>query len=367
MAIATKLPSILLIDDDAKLLEALRIALAQVIKADETEIRTWVPTAGDGSAEATFQVKIDDSTILVVTDYDLTAGGERGLFGPSIVDWCQSKMIPVGDYSRKPGNLPTEPNLFELRVPTDTSQAAPFIVSTYQGFKRIRDEITTKPELQTERSPALVLAHLLGRPAVQGEFALYISWLSSSNSGLVERLRATAGSNVAPTSADKTSVLVYVIGHILVNAILKYPGPILSDEALCAYLAVAQSQIDTIVPLFEGARYDGPFASIRRYYWRETVNTILDELASSISEQEFETVGELNRESVEHKLQKSLERHTCSRCSGKNGGFYCPFTQRPVCTRSDCSVAASSWIPQGAQLCRIERDFYDEWAPLLGL
>jgi hypothetical protein len=362
-----KLPSILLIDDEAKLLEALHEALAHVIKAEDTEIRTWRPAARDGGAEVVFQSKIDDTTVLVVTDYDLTTGGERGLFGHSIVGWCQSRMIPVGDYSRKPGTLPTEPNLFELRVPTDTTQAVQFIVSTYKGFKRIHDEITENTELQTERSPALVLARLLGKPNVQGDFALYISWLSSSNSGLIERLRATAGSNVSPSTADKTVLLVYVIGHILLNAILKYPGPILSDDALCAYLAIAQNQIDVIAPVFDAARYEGPFSGVRRYFWLETVNSILDDLTSSVAEQEFDTAGELNRSAIELKLQKALERHTCSRCSGKNGGFYCPFTQRPVCTQSDCSVAASSWIPQGAQLCRIERDFYDEWAPLLGL
>jgi hypothetical protein len=162
-------------------------------------------------------------------------------------------------------------------------------------------------------------------------------------------------------------LLAYVIGHILLNAILKYPGPILSEEALCAYLAVAQDQIDVVAKIFGPARYSGPFSEMRRYYWHESVNQILDDLTTALDDQEFETFGELNREAVERNLGRKLNRHGCSRCIGQNGGFYCPFTRRPVCTRSDCSVGASSWIPQGAQLCRIEREFYDEWAPLLGL
>jgi hypothetical protein len=364
----TKLPSILLIDDDEHLLEVLRTALGKVIRAEETDIRTWMPASTDGTpAEEIFNTKIDDSTILVVTDYDLTTKGERGLFGLSIVGWCQSKLIPVGDFSRKPSSLPTEPNLFELRVPPDVAHAVPFIVSTFEGFKRIRDEIVANSEFQTERSPALVLARLLGRPAAQGEFALYISWLSSSNSALFGRLQATASPDITPSTSEKASLLGYVVGHILTNAILKYPGPILSDEALAAYVAIALSEIDAVTPFFESARYQGPFSGIRRYFWRDVVNSVLDDLAGEIPDQEFETVGELNRTSVEHRLGRTLGRHSCSRCQGKEGGFYCPFTRRAVCTRSDCSVAASSWIPQGAQVCRIEREFYDEWGPLLGL
>lgn len=365
---ARPVPSILLIDDDEKLLGTLHAELADALGANGPDIREWLPAAEARPAEEVFKSKIDGGTVLVVTDIDLTGGGERGLFGPTVVDWCQTETIPVGDYSRKHGRLPSEPNLFEIRVPSDAREAAPFIASTYHGFKRINDEIAARPEFVTQRSPAIVLANLLGRPNIQGEFALYISWLSSSNSGLIEKLRSAAPpATTPPSAADKTSLLVYVLGHVLLNAILKYPGPILSDEALCAYVAIKPDQIDPVAPLFEAGRYNGPFSEMKRYFWRENIDSILDDLTSSVAEQEFDTAGELNRSAIEQKLQKTLERHTCSRCAGKNGGFYCPFTRRPVCTRPDCSVAASSWIPQGAQLCRIERDFYDEWAPLLGL
>ena len=360
-------PSILIIDDDESLLGTLHAELADVLGTNAPDIREWSPKAEDGPAEGMFQSKIDDGTVLVVTDYDLTSRGERGLFGPSIVDWCQTRTIPVGDYSRQHTGLPKEPNLFELRVPMNAGKAAPFIASTYRGFKRIHDEITEKPELTAERSLAVILAELLGRPGLQGEFALYISWLSSSNSGLIETLRAAAPPASAPSNAQKASLLAYVLGHVLLNAILKYPGPLLSDEALCAYLAIGTDQIDPVAPLFEVALYDGPFSEMGRFFWREAIDPVLDELGSDLAGQEFETFGELNRTVVEKRLGTTLERFNCARCEGKNGGFYCPFTRRPVCARDDCSIGASSWIPQGAQLCRIEHDFYEEWAPLLGL
>src|SRR4029078_11381767 len=100
-------PSILLIDDDEAQLAGLQAELADAIGAGAPDIRIWAPSGQDRSAQEVFSAKIDEGTILVVTDYDLTSRGERGLFGPSIVEWCQAKTIPVGDYSRKRDGLPS--------------------------------------------------------------------------------------------------------------------------------------------------------------------------------------------------------------------------------------------------------------------
>jgi len=128
--------SILLIDDDPKLLDELAKQLAALIK-DEAEIRLWVPTKDEADPQSTFAQKIDAGTLLVVTDYDLTAQGRTGLFGASIVGWCQARAIPVGDFSRgNSGALPKEPNLFELRVPTDAAQAAVFIAGVFRALRR---------------------------------------------------------------------------------------------------------------------------------------------------------------------------------------------------------------------------------------
>ena len=170
-----------------------------------------------------------------------------------------------------------------------------------------------------------------------------------------------------PDDTDKERLLTYVLGHVLLNAILKYPGPILSENALCAYVATVVTELQDLDSVFKTARYDGPFAGGRQFYWREDVDAILDDLGSSVVIDTFESFADYNRHIVEHALHRSLTLHDCGRCGGRKGGFWCPFTQRPVCERRDCSVPASSLIPQGAQLCRVERDFYDEWAPLLGL
>lgn len=361
------MPNLLLIDDNAVNLEALRQRLAVLMPSDEVEIRTWVPTEDDGPPAEAFEARIDEQTALVITDYDLTTS-VKGLFGLSIVGWCQKRSIPVGDFSR--GNvaaLPKEPNLFELRVPTDDEHGAAFVATMFRGFRSLRSGIEAVPALLTERrSLAAVLASLLGRPRLETQFAAYMSRLGASNSALLQQLRRFAVEE-EPNDADKIKLLTYVLGHVLCNAILKYPGPILSQHSLCAYMATTVAEAGEIEPLFAGALYTGPFSAGHSYCWREDVDRILDEFAGDLGDVEIESFADLNRKVVEAALNRPLVTHNCDRCGGLKGGFWCPFTARPVCERADCSVPSSSWIPAGAQLCRVERDFYDEWAPLLGL
>lgn len=361
------IPSLLLVDDNPTNLESLREKLAAVLSADEAEIITWVPTEEDGPPAEAFHSRVNPSTALVITDYDLTTS-VKGLFGLSIVGWCQNLSIPVGDFSR--GNvaaLPKEPNLFELRVPSDDDEGAVFIATTFRGFNKLRNGLEANLELLTQRgSLASVLSVLLERPGLETQFAAYMSRLGAANSALLQQLRSFAGEE-QPDNSDKIRLLAYVLGHVLCNAILKYPGPILSCKALCAYVATTLDEAEAVKPLFEAARYSGPFSEGHNLYWREDVDQILDELGEGLGDIEVDSFADLNRRAVENALGRPLGNHGCERCNGTKGGFWCPFTFRPVCERSDCSVPSSSWIPMGAQLSRVEKDFYDEWAPLLGL
>lgn len=359
--------SLLLIDDNRANLQALLERLKILLDPSEVELRTWTPNDADGPPAEAFEARVDEDTALVITDYDLTTT-VRGLFGFSIVGWCQKRSIPVGDFSR--GNvtaLPQEPNLFELRVPSDDENDAKFIATVFRGFQSLRAGIEGTPALLTERrSLASVLASLLKRPRLESQFAAYMSRLGAANSALLQQLRDFA-EDKEPNNADKIRLLTYVLGHVLTNAIIKYPGPILSSKALCAYVATQSQESSFIEPIFESARYRGPFSEGQNLFWREEVDEVLDGLSDSDGGEQFDTFADFNRRVVENVLKRPLAIHDCSRCSGIKGGFWCPFTFRPVCERSDCSVPSSSWIPAGAQLSRVERDFYDEWAPLLGL
>jgi hypothetical protein len=360
--------SVLLIDDDEDLLAKLGDELRPYAEEDRVEVRSWRPSDGENPISQ-FHDMVDDRTLLVVTDYDLTGAGLTGLFGASIVSWCQARFIPAGDFSR--GNrvsLPSEPNLFELRVPTDMKAAVRYARSMYRGFRDLRAALADQDAmLSTARSPAEVLAAVVRRPALESQFTLYMSLLGAANASLLDSLREVLSPSHDIDNLEKARLLAYVVGHVLANAVLRYPGPILSERALCAYVATVDGQAQELRAMFAEARYDGPFSDDVYYYWRSGVDDIIARFSEPIGDTEFEGSGQFSRAVVEAVLGHPLENHECTRCGGVNGGYLCSFTNRTVCDRSDCSVAANSWIPLGADLCRVERDFYDEWSPILGL
>lgn len=356
--------AILLIDDKEGQVNELRDAVTRELNGDG-EVRTWVPTGEQADARTTFGEKIGTDTGLVVTDYDLTSRGQTGLFGSTIVAWCQQRALPVADYSRaNPNQLPKYPDLFELRVPPN-GEPAKFIAAVHRGFRRIKDVISGNEEFSKARSAAAVLSVILGEPEVEGDFALYALRIGAASGALMTTVTSTAPDNIEPSANDIRSVLAFIVGHLLLNAVLRFPGPILSLNALAGYLGTDSVTDEELQALFERARYDGPFCELDQYYWLAGVDRVLDEIVPT--DVTTDTVGELHRIGLEKRLGHELARHGCKRCNGQNGGYFCPLTRRTVCLRPDCSVGSNSWIPQGARLCRIERDFFEEWAPVLGL
>ena len=358
--------SILLIDDDRQLLNGLRADLVRLLP--EVRIDCWQPAADhDDDVFRIMEERVTDRTLLVATDQDLTGRGMKGLFGSTIVRWCQQRTVPVGDFSRaKRTRLPAEPNLYELRVPSQKREGARFIARAFRGFLETRQRLLEAPiSLGPLQSLASVLAGILERPELDADLALYMTRLGTANSAIVERLKKLGGKG--DHHAEKVRILAYVLGHVLLNAILRFPGPVLSELALCAYVGTSTAEGATLRKLFRGATYQGPFRDGHRFFWRSDVDALLAEFASGSQLEEFDSVGNYNRAMVERELGRPLARHDCVRCDGRRGGFLCPFTDRTVCHEADCSVNASSWVPQGAYLCRVEWDFFEEWAPILGL
>ena len=121
--------------------------------------------------------------------------------------------------------------------------------------------------------------------------------------------------------------------------------------------------------LFEEAKYKGPFDKGERLFWRDDVDVAIEKLAEEleVEDSDYGSFGDYHRAVIDKALGGTMAEHGCDRCAGVKGGFWCPFTKRAVCERGDCSSTASSWIPSGAFACRVERDFFDEWSPILGL
>ena len=353
---------IVLIDDEERLLEGLHAAVAT--RLPDVSITTWRPGSEDDAEDAFQRYVNEGETVLVATDQDLT-GGLRGLFGATIVNWCQQLLIPVGDFSRRTQQpFPQETDLFELRIPASNEAGAAYIEATYYGFTELAAAISALDLDPGTTSLAKYLAHAVQRPHLESDFALYR--LGNGGTAVARRI---FGSQPVPSTGDQspTAAVSYTLGHYLANVITRFAGPLLGIDALCAYVGAGTAAGPELAKMFETARYEGPFSRLDQLFWRESVDAVLEDLPG------WETgtaddIGSYHRAAIERELGRPLAPHGCRRdgCDGARGGFHCPFTNRAVCVRSDCSVAGSGWIPSGATSSRVEREHHDEWAPLLG-
>lgn len=363
--------AILVIDDDAEHCMMLADGVHDVLVRrgqGAVEVLQWSPGQGEDPL-ARFEGFLEQYDVgLVITDYDLTSQGTLGLFGATVVDWCQLKGLPVGDFSRKNlGALAKEPNLFELRIRVEEPDAPEQVAELYIGFEEVRKAFANGADLGAYRNPAAALATIMGRRGLTPQFSQYGNKYASANSSLVDSLLAKRGEEEREKLRQR--FFVYIAGHILVNSVLRFPGPLVNKRSLAAYLAINPRDVVKVKDLFEGAVYRGPFSGLEHFWWVEDIDEILDARRDKLdSSHSYFSGGAERRRLAEISIGENLELDpACQRCGGTDGGLFCPYTGRTVCERSDCSVSSSTWIPQGARLCRLEFDFYEEWAPILGM
>lgn len=368
-------PAILLVDDKKRNLDRLQERVRQELgELPGAQVAAWDPRGLSGDPEDAFAERIGDDTVLVVTDLDLTPA-VPGLLGHSIVAWCRKRFIPVGDFSSKIGALPKESDLFELRVPRGESAAVAFIARMYRGFRDLRAGMENDRTLLGEtESPGQLLATLLGRRELESQFSPYMTRPGMFNASLLDTLAELDVDGTDRRAAEKTRLLTYIVGHVFVNAVLRYPGPLLAKGPCCAYLAMSEEDAEEVLGLFGDAGFDGAFADGERLFWRDRVDAAVERLSAEheVADANYESFGDFRRAVVSRALEsagRTARAHACPRdgCNGIKGGFWCPFTGRPVCERQDCSSTASSWVPSGAYACRVERDYFDERAPILNL
>jgi hypothetical protein len=353
------LDDVLVIDDEPERLSQICSALEEEL-GGSVGIVPWRP-AKDEDPLAAFSAQIASGVGLVVTDDDLTRS-QLGLLGSAITSWAQDRFLPVCNFSRQPQRkLPHERDFFELRVPDigDDAERAKFIARMYHGFNALRRHVEDTPDATP--TPSL-LADAIGHPQMRDELAPFITSVGSANSWLRQ---AVVGDVAAVEGMGRVNFLAFLLGHVMVNAVLEYPGPILGREPLAAYCALDKSIAGELAGLFQAAAYDGPFSAPGMYFVRREVDRRIDELAASAPAADADESDQYSRQIVEKAIGHGAP-HDCPRCDGLRGGLWCPFTQRAVCNREDCSVASNGWLPRGSTLCRVERDHFDKWSPLLG-
>lgn len=352
-------PRLLLIDDNVAVVDALETAVRKAMGSMEFELEKWIPSREDGSVRAKLTELFDTRPTLVVTDHDLEENGNYGLMSGTVISRCQVEAIPVGVYSRELNAELAEPELFDFRFPHEAEEAGSAIATILTGFHHLASLLKQRNHRVSSESWSQTIAQILDRPHAASSFSLYSVRSGAAQHGLIEHLQTQFG------EADALEMLeTYVIGHLLANGILRYPGPLMSDLDLCSYLAVADDRADAVRGLFAACQYDGPFSFGRHFYWHAAVEEQLDGMLG-------DNDGDLDDPECRRQLVSGAigdpGRHVCQRCEGVRGGYRCPYTNRTVCDRADCSVPTSSWIPPGAYLSRAEKDYFDAWSPLLGI
>ena len=353
--------NILLIDGNSKSLGQINHALDEILKPQGISVYTWNPVLNSGNPTQTMKNYMKENPVLVITDSNHSSDSLIGYLGPTIVQWCKSQLVPVGEFSHyeKFGYM-IKPNLFDIAVPSDQKIAPGHIASIVEGFISIRNFIQTNDELFKEKIglPKLI-SKLLGREHLHLEFYPYIESIASASKNIVLFMNGTKKFNVKKLQ----TITTYVIGHLLLNSIFKFPGPIISKQALCSYLSIKDINDNDLKMVFNNALYEGPFESIGPFFWREDIDQIINKNIEDLSG-DFGGYGALNR-AVLQRLGINAQPFECKQCSGKYGGFFCPYTKKTVCELESCSITSSAWIPSGFNLCRIDRKFFNTWAPLL--
>ena len=199
-----------------------------------------------------FKVILKNNPILVVTDYDFSGSGLNGFYGLTIARWCKSKLIPIGEYSDKDkfGNI-VQPNLFDISVPSGHTVAPVHIASIVNGFISFRNFIESNKEIvENKFSLSKIISLILGREHLQLHFNQYIESIDKV-SIIYERIKKVSTQKLR-------TITTYIIGYLLLNSILKYPGPIISEQVLCSYLSIATSNSGDLKRVFKKAIYQGP-------------------------------------------------------------------------------------------------------------
>ncbi|MDR6795918.1 hypothetical protein [Acinetobacter calcoaceticus] len=371
--------NILLIDDKSEIPAALKQALIKLDPNLEGVIKVWSPHNEQDLKDIYDQNKGDPNLVsaadedvwrrvlelqkvhMVVIDHDLSSLNVR-ISESAITNACKQLAIPVCTYHRKPTqndsqNLKDRVNQarsFSIEIDIDSDshyeKCAKEIINVFEGFKFISDKFSELDSDFIEGGPAKIISFILEKPELESLFARYTS--SSTLAADIIQYEEDIPEDKITDFLKKR--IPFILGCWLYNYVLPFPGIILNQTAAASYINLNSDQFSENTHEFKDARYYGPFSSNSSYWWRYDLDQIL-----------FEANAE---DAVEYLLQKGLNEILPCKCSvnsNSNAGYYCIVKKQPISYEE--SVGHLSWIPEGADLCRINKKIYRRLAPMMGL
>jgi len=293
--------------------------------------------------------------ILTVLDWDLTQG-TGAVSRDNVITYCENNHLPiclyhatntgesdiekVEDYDEN--KIKLEPDLTWEEIGAQSAYIA-------DGFNEIRETLHTVFEDGDTRP----IPELLDAPfSVRGKLDQY-SW---GNPGVIKSGQAELSQDDIIKRATTNQ------GYWILNELLEFPGALLNEVALAAYLNVDHEQFctnDEYKQPFTDAAYTGPFAGLENWWWTPSIDNI------SIQEKrEDESKGPIGPELFERFELPPTDEAKCHSELANNCGparYYCIIKERPVC--EEHSVSPDGWIPKGATRSRVSEEDYDQLKP----
>ena len=366
---------ILLIDDTKELRENVFGRLTEkasskieIIQLDEDNLNDYIPkdttSSKDTSApEDLLAERLEGSDIdLIVVDHDLSKL-KSDLSEPVVSIASHAATIPLCRYARvnrksnmsKLSDAIEAGTTFSIKINISEDSAIEEIIEACYGFKDIKEEINKLEPAILEKGPAYILASILGDTTQEKSIAQYTISSNILNEVLeLHELEKEENFNKSEIAKIKINRLTYIIGYWLYNSILKFPGVILNKKATCSYLNINEDDFDKHKPFFDSAKYDGFFSKFTEYWWKDRLNTLLDN----------EDVWS-GKELLEKKTKDTISPCLCSINPEVEAGYFCVIKREPISEKE--SIGGISWLPKGANLCRATKSDYEQIAPLLGV
>jgi hypothetical protein len=348
---------VVLFDDVAKMRQEISEALRHHF-GTEGIVQVFDLQAPATDPDLTYEDRLTNSlsqspykgAILLIADAALSQSvSYRGLSVSAVVAAARRLATPVCDYARD--SKPTawrsrwEEGRINLSLAEGVDEFARRVTVIARGFATIAAQLPSIKK--TNRTPAALLAALLGKPEYVDKIALY---------SVGDQNRIADMSTPDQEKKERDRRLVNFLGHWIWDSLLRYPGILVNEVAAASYLNIATADFrrTKVRVLFEKALYAGPFSDEKRPQWWRGM---LDDL---IAHSGYVDGLQFARKTSNLKIGRS----ECCEDSTKPAGYYCIISDQPVSL--DNSKGSLSWFPRGADLTRISNTQFEEYSPWLG-
>lgn len=298
---------------------------------------------------------------LVVADHDLSAYGNVRISESAITDACRQSATPVCTYHRKPSakshtqalrGIYGQTRSFSIAIDlSDIAAAAATIVDIADSFETLQIAFPGINEEVKKQGPAAIIASILEQPGLTSVFSRYATGPTLA-SDVIDHIAIQQPDEESVSEAlDKR--MPFVLGCWLHNYVLPFPGVILNGVAAASYVNLLQADFDSNISEFQAAQYVGPFGKAKKYWWRS-------ELDNLFIEHDCE-------DGIAYLAKKSKDAgpSVCSATQSSPAGYYCIVRRAPISLTA--SVGSLGWVPEGADLSRMDQAIYDSVAHMMGI